>query len=45
MDITTAPQLKRKGRVPKGLNCLKNVVKRAADHRKMARLKENPKAY
>ncbi|MEH7909154.1 hypothetical protein V7798_17465 [Rhizobium laguerreae] len=45
MDTTTAPQPKRKGRVPKDPNCPKNAAKRAAYHRKMARLKENPEAY
>ncbi|MBB4576608.1 hypothetical protein [Rhizobium lentis] len=45
MDTTTAPQPKRKGRVPKDPNCPKNAAKRAAYHRKMLRLKENPEAY
>ncbi|MBB3355647.1 hypothetical protein FHT70_005610 [Rhizobium sp. BK049] len=45
MDTTTAPQTKRKGRVPKDPNCPKNAAKRAAYHRKMARLRENPEAY
>ncbi|MGR9178454.1 hypothetical protein ACU8OR_23280 [Rhizobium leguminosarum] len=45
MDTTTAPQPKRKGRVPKDSNCPKNAAQRAKYHRRMARLRENPEAY
>ncbi|MBD9541735.1 hypothetical protein IB276_20020 [Ensifer sp. ENS04] len=44
MDTVT-PQPKRKGRVPKNPNCPKNAAKRAAYHRRMARLRDNAEAY